>query len=258
MIDPVADYADLMETCSISTASAPCSAGTSACASTPCTPSPALMPGDILEDLLGAPAGTVINGVPLEDFGGGHPDPNLTYAARAGGDDNGPRRRRFRRRLRWRRRPQHDPGPQLLRHPQRQPGRDGRQRAPHQGLCRRDHGRGPLHAHQPGRRPGRRTLAWTATKPPPAGNSSATCWMPATSPSAAKRVSAPAPITCARRTACGRCCSGSTCWPCGRNPWRTSCRRTGGVRPQLLHPLRLRGHRDRGRQRPDESPAVNA
>jgi phosphoglucomutase len=22
----------------------------------------------------------VINGVPLEDFGGGHPDPNLTYA----------------------------------------------------------------------------------------------------------------------------------------------------------------------------------
>jgi phosphoglucomutase len=34
----------------------------------------------ILEDRLGAPTGTVINGVPLEDFGGGHPDPNLTYA----------------------------------------------------------------------------------------------------------------------------------------------------------------------------------
>ncbi len=34
----------------------------------------------ILEDRLGAPAGTVMNGVPLEDFGGGHPDPNLTYA----------------------------------------------------------------------------------------------------------------------------------------------------------------------------------
>lgn len=34
----------------------------------------------ILEDFLGAPAGTVINGTPLEDFGGGHPDPNLTYA----------------------------------------------------------------------------------------------------------------------------------------------------------------------------------
>ncbi|MEO5364929.1 MAG: alpha-D-glucose phosphate-specific phosphoglucomutase [Magnetococcus sp. WYHC-3] len=34
----------------------------------------------ILEERLGAPVGTVLNGVPLEDFGGGHPDPNLTYA----------------------------------------------------------------------------------------------------------------------------------------------------------------------------------
>jgi phosphoglucomutase len=34
----------------------------------------------LLEGLLGAPAGTVRNGIPLEDFGGGHPDPNLTYA----------------------------------------------------------------------------------------------------------------------------------------------------------------------------------
>ena len=35
----------------------------------------------LLEEMLGAPAGSVRNGVPLEDFGGGHPDPNLTYAA---------------------------------------------------------------------------------------------------------------------------------------------------------------------------------
>ncbi|KAB2867375.1 MAG: alpha-D-glucose phosphate-specific phosphoglucomutase [Bauldia sp.] len=34
----------------------------------------------ILEDMLGAPAGTVVNGTPLPDFGGGHPDPNLVYA----------------------------------------------------------------------------------------------------------------------------------------------------------------------------------
>ncbi len=34
----------------------------------------------ILEKQLGAPEGTVINGVPLPDFGGGHPDPNLAYA----------------------------------------------------------------------------------------------------------------------------------------------------------------------------------
>ncbi len=35
----------------------------------------------ILEDRLGAPAGTVVNGVPLPDFGGGHPDPNPVWAA---------------------------------------------------------------------------------------------------------------------------------------------------------------------------------
>ncbi len=34
----------------------------------------------ILEDILGAPKGTVINGTPSPDFGGGHPDPNLVYA----------------------------------------------------------------------------------------------------------------------------------------------------------------------------------
>jgi phosphoglucomutase len=35
---------------------------------------------EILERRLGAPPGTVMNGEPLPDFGGGHPDPNLTYA----------------------------------------------------------------------------------------------------------------------------------------------------------------------------------
>jgi phosphoglucomutase len=34
----------------------------------------------ILEELLGAEPGTVINGEPREDFGGGHPDPNLVHA----------------------------------------------------------------------------------------------------------------------------------------------------------------------------------
>jgi phosphoglucomutase len=34
----------------------------------------------IFEQILGAPIGTVQNGTPLEDFGGGHPDPNLVYA----------------------------------------------------------------------------------------------------------------------------------------------------------------------------------
>ncbi len=34
----------------------------------------------ILEQQLNAPEGTVLNATPLPDFGGGHPDPNLTYA----------------------------------------------------------------------------------------------------------------------------------------------------------------------------------
>ncbi len=33
-------------------------------------------------DILNAPSGSVRNGIPLEDFGGGHPDPNLTYASK--------------------------------------------------------------------------------------------------------------------------------------------------------------------------------
>ncbi|MEP3299407.1 MAG: alpha-D-glucose phosphate-specific phosphoglucomutase [Pseudoruegeria sp.] len=35
---------------------------------------------EIIENTLGAPAGTVINAIPLEDFGGGHPDPNPVWA----------------------------------------------------------------------------------------------------------------------------------------------------------------------------------
>ncbi|HMV04503.1 MAG TPA: alpha-D-glucose phosphate-specific phosphoglucomutase [Accumulibacter sp.] len=35
----------------------------------------------ILEQRLGAPPGTVVNGIPLPDFAGGHPDPNPVWAA---------------------------------------------------------------------------------------------------------------------------------------------------------------------------------
>ena len=36
---------------------------------------------ELIERRLGAPAGSVVNAVPLPDFGGGHPDPNPVYAA---------------------------------------------------------------------------------------------------------------------------------------------------------------------------------
>jgi len=81
IIDPVADYAELMASIfdfdKISTM-----------LSTPdfnmCFDAMHAITGpyavDILEKRLGAKAGTVINAVPLEDFGGGHPDPNLVHA----------------------------------------------------------------------------------------------------------------------------------------------------------------------------------
>ena len=80
IIDPVADYADLMESLFDFAAIRELIAGGFEL----CFDAMHAVTGpyakEILEGRLGAPAGTVINGVPLEDFGGGHPDPNLTYA----------------------------------------------------------------------------------------------------------------------------------------------------------------------------------
>jgi len=44
----------------------------------------------IIEQRLGAEAGTVINGTPLDDFGGHHPDPNLVHAKELVAHMNGP------------------------------------------------------------------------------------------------------------------------------------------------------------------------
>ncbi len=44
----------------------------------------------VLQDLLGAPEGTVINGTPLPDFNGGHPDPNPIWAHELMGIMTGP------------------------------------------------------------------------------------------------------------------------------------------------------------------------
>jgi phosphoglucomutase len=45
---------------------------------------------EILERQIGAPEGTVVNGTPLPDFGGHHPDPNLTHARELVEFMNGP------------------------------------------------------------------------------------------------------------------------------------------------------------------------
>ena len=80
VIDPVADYADLMETLfDFPAIRAMIASGTrlSFDAMHAVTGPYAT---EILERRLGAPAGTVVNGTPLPDFGGHHPDPNLVHA----------------------------------------------------------------------------------------------------------------------------------------------------------------------------------
>ena len=80
VIDPVADYAELMESLFDFAAIRELLAGGFEI----CFDAMHAVTGpyakEIIERRLGAPVGSVINGVPLEDFGGGHPDPNLTYA----------------------------------------------------------------------------------------------------------------------------------------------------------------------------------
>ncbi len=81
VIDPVEDYAQLMEQLfDFNLISQALKAG----AITLCFDAMHAITGPygkrILEERLGAPHGSVINCVPKEDFGGGHPDPNLVYA----------------------------------------------------------------------------------------------------------------------------------------------------------------------------------
>lgn len=80
VIDPVADYADLMETLfDFGAIRAAVSGGlTMAFDAMHAVTGPYAV--EILEKRLGFAAGTVRNGVPLEDFGGHHPDPNMVHA----------------------------------------------------------------------------------------------------------------------------------------------------------------------------------
>ncbi len=80
VVDPVTDYANLMETLfDFPKLRAMFAAGfrmrfDAMCAIT------GPYATEILERRLGAPTGTVVNGTPLPDFGGMHPDPNPTWA----------------------------------------------------------------------------------------------------------------------------------------------------------------------------------
>jgi len=80
IIDPVADYADLMQSLFDFDAIRALLAGGFSMKFDAMHAVTGPYATRILEGDLGASAGTVMNGIPKEDFGGGHPDPNLTYA----------------------------------------------------------------------------------------------------------------------------------------------------------------------------------
>ncbi len=79
VIDPVADYAALMETLFDFGAIRALFAGGFRMTFDAMHAVTGPYAKNILEDRLGAPKGTVVNGTPSPDFGKGHPDPNLVY-----------------------------------------------------------------------------------------------------------------------------------------------------------------------------------
>jgi phosphoglucomutase len=79
VIDPVADYAALMETLFDFPAIRALFAGGFRMTFDAMHAVTGPYATNILEERLGAPAGTVVNGTPSPDFGNGHPDPNLVY-----------------------------------------------------------------------------------------------------------------------------------------------------------------------------------
>ena len=90
MIDPVADYAELMARLfDFERIAALFRGGFRHALRCACRAVTGPYATAILERTLGAPAGTVMNGEPLEDFGGQHPDPNPAHAAELIATDDG-------------------------------------------------------------------------------------------------------------------------------------------------------------------------
>ncbi|ARS25948.1 alpha-D-glucose phosphate-specific phosphoglucomutase [Sphingomonas sp. KC8] len=80
VIDPVADYADLMESLFDFGAIRTLIAGGFRLSFDAMHAVTGPYAVEILERRLGAAAGSVVNGTPLADFGGHHPDPNMVHA----------------------------------------------------------------------------------------------------------------------------------------------------------------------------------
>jgi phosphoglucomutase len=97
IIDPVADYAELMESLfDFPKMRALLTSGTFRLRFDAMHAVTGPYATELIERRLGAPAGSVVNATPLADFGGGHPDPNPVHASElvdalsgAGGPDFG-------------------------------------------------------------------------------------------------------------------------------------------------------------------------
>ena len=91
VVDPVEDYAQLMESLfDFDRISELLSSGSFAMRFDGMHAVTGPYATEIFERRLGAPAGTVVNGEPLPDFGGHHPDPNLVHARDLVNTMNGP------------------------------------------------------------------------------------------------------------------------------------------------------------------------
>jgi phosphoglucomutase len=163
---------------------------------------------EILERRLGAPVGTVVNGRPLPDFGGLHPDPNLANAhdlvramsgpdapeLGAASDGDGDRNMILGKNFFV------SPGDSLAILAANAGLVPGYAKGL-AGVARRC----PLAGLWTGSLP---SLAWPATRHPRAGSISETCSTPDASHCAGKRALAPARTIYGRKMVSGRCCSG--------------------------------------------------
>ena len=181
----------------------------------------------ILEAALGAAPGTVINGRPLPDFGGHHPDPNLVHAKHlydlamgvnapdlcAASDGDGDRNLIIGRGCFV---TPSDSLAILAATPALPPVT---QRGWPASLvqCR------PV--AQPIMSPGNSESRFMRRRP--GGSSSATCSMPGWSPYAARKAREPDRTMSVKKTGCGRCYSGSTLLLHGRKALLTSCANIG-------------------------------
>ena len=133
-----------------------CSPPASRCASTRCMRSRGPMRMRSSSASSARPRARCVNGTPLPDFGGHHPDPNLVHAKDLLRPDDGAGRAGPRRGLGRRWRPQPDHRPRHLRHALGLAGHAGRQCASGAGLRARHRGHCALDADQRRGRPRRR------------------------------------------------------------------------------------------------------